>query len=134
MKIILFILISLLPVCGFAAEINFHSSILNQSKQPGSAGYILVKTRVWPESGCIIDSGKKILFPGDSGQLIIANKKECSEAGVGYSFYKAEDKDQKHLLGYISHRFRDGKFSLQVSMFCEGDQCVFRDLSPKQDK
>lgn len=125
---------SLLPICGFAAEINYSSHFINQSKTSASNGYILVKSRIWPESGCIIDSGKDILLPGERSELVIANKKECNEAGIGYSLYNANDKDKKDLLGYVSHRFRDGHFSLQVSIFCVGDQCVFRDLNPEQKR
>lgn len=134
MKIILWILMLLFPIGGFAAEANYSSHIMNQSKRSGSNGYVLVKTRVWPESGCVIDSGKAILAPGENSQLIVMNKKECDQAGVGYSLYNADDKDKKHLLGYVSHRFRDGRFSLQVSVFCEGSQCVFRDLNPEQHR
>src|SRR5437016_5487876 len=114
MKKFICILMFLLPICGFAAETNYTSHILNQSKNSKSDGYVLVKTRIWPESGCVIDSGKEILIPGDSSQLVIAKKKECDEAGVGYSLYNVDDKNKKNLLGYVSHRFRDGRFSLQV--------------------
>jgi hypothetical protein len=116
----------------FAADANYSSQILNASKQTGSKGYVLVKTRTGPESGCVVDSGKAVLQPGDSAPLVVTKKKECDQAGVGYSFYTVEDKDRKNLLGYVSHRFRDGEFSLQISMFCHEGTCIFRDLSPRQ--
>lgn len=124
--------IAILPTYVLAQTKDFSSYFMNQSKQTGSNGYTLVKTRVWPESKCVINSGKAILLPGESTQLVVANKKECDQAGVGYSMYKAEDKKNEHLLGYVSHRFRDGKFSLQVSVFCESDKCIFKDLNPDQ--
>jgi len=70
-----------------------------------------VKTRIWPESGCVIDSGKKNVNQGESTDLKIKNSKECSEAGVGYSMYQSEDKNDEHLIGYLSHRFRDGNLA-----------------------
>ncbi|WP_131783189.1 hypothetical protein [Legionella gresilensis] len=113
------------------AEDSYRSQFINQSNE-GAVKYVLVKTRVWPESGCVVDSGQEILLPGDKTQLIILKKQGCEEAGIGYSFYKSEDTKRESLLGYVSHRFRDGKFSLQISMFCESGQCVFRDLNPDQ--
>ncbi|STX52497.1 Uncharacterised protein [Legionella busanensis] len=113
------------------AEDSYSSQFINQSNE-GPIKYVLVKTRVWPESGCVVDSGQEILMPGDKTQLVISKKPGCEEAGIGYSFYKNEDTKRENLLGYVSHRFRDGKFSLQISMFCEGGQCVFRNLDPDQ--
>lgn len=34
----------------------------------------------------------------------------------------------------LSHRFRDGKFSMQIPLFCDGDKCIFRDLNPTQNR
>ncbi|WP_419419521.1 hypothetical protein ACNVED_13575 [Legionella sp. D16C41] len=120
------------PIIAFAQD-YYSSNFVNQSNQ-GTTKYTLVKTRSWPETGCIVDSGPNIILPGDGTKLVIANKKECSEAGIGYSLYKTADLNREHLLGYVSHRFRDGKFSLQVSIFCEGNQCIFRDLNPEQNR
>jgi len=132
-KLLLLVFSILLPGYLLAAEDNNYSSqLINQSKHAVAGGYTLIKTRVWPETGCVIDSGKGIIPPGESTQLKIAKKKECDQAGIGYSLYKSSDVKNTHLLGYVSHRFRDGKFSLQVSIFCEGDQCIFRGLNPQQ--
>jgi hypothetical protein len=133
-RILILISAILFPVCVIAAENNFNSQFINQSNQSGSKGFNLVKTRVWPESGCVIDSGKDVVKPGESTKLEVMNKKECDQAGIGYSMYKAEDTKNAHLLGYVSHRFRDGKFSLQISVFCEGDKCIFRDYNPQQNR
>lgn len=116
----------------FAADDDYRSLLVNQSKQPGSTGFKLVKTKMWPNSTCVIDSGKQILNPGESTELKIKNNKECNESGIGYSMYKVEDIKNEHLLGYLSHRFADGKFSIQISRFCEGDKCIFTDLNPEQ--
>ncbi|KTD43064.1 hypothetical protein [Legionella parisiensis] len=115
------------------AEDNYTSKFINESNQ-GAKKYTLVKTRMWPESGCIIESGANMIFPGESTQLVIAKKQGCDQAGIGYSLYKTTDSKQEHLLGYVSHRFRDGTFSLQVSIFCKNKQCIFRDLNPAQDR
>ncbi|MCE0722041.1 MULTISPECIES: hypothetical protein [Legionella] len=115
------------------AEDNYNSHFINESNK-GAEKYTLVKTRMWPESGCIIESGPDILLPGEKTQLVIAKKQGCDQAGIGYSLYKTADNKQEHLLGYVSHRFRDGTFSLQVSIFCNDKQCVFRDLNPDQDR
>jgi hypothetical protein len=123
MKCILLACAIALPAYAIAAENNYNSELVNETKQAGSEGFKLVKTRIWPESGCVIDSGKKNLNPGDSTNLTIKKSKECSE-----------DTQGKNLLGYLSHRFRDGKFSIQVSIFCEGKKCLFRDLNPLQNR
>lgn len=119
------------PLSYAAVNPDYRSKFINQSNQ-GPTQYTLVKTRIWPQTGCILSSGPEVLLPGDAAELVIANKKDCDQAGIGYSFYKAEDTKKQQLLGYISHRFRDGQFSLQVSVFCEGGQCIFKELNPKQ--
>ena len=130
-KLLLLAIAILLPTYALAED-NYSSQLVNQSKNSGGESYDLVKTRVWPESGCVVDSGKDNVNPGENGVLTIKKSKECSEAGVGYSLYQSQDKKKEHLLGYVSHRFRDGKYSLQVSIFCEGGKCIFRDLNPLQ--
>lgn len=115
------------------AEGNYNSKFINESNK-GTEKYTLVKTRLWPESGCIIESGPDKVLPGESTQLVIAKKQGCDQAGIGYSMYKTTDTKQEHVLGYVSHRFRDGTFSLQVSIFCKNNQCVFRDLNPDQNR
>lgn len=116
-----------------ASDDIYSSRLVNQSKHSGSNGYRLVKTKEWPKTGCIIDSGKQILNPGESTELKIKKSKECNESGIGYSIYKVEDTKNEHLLGYISHRLGDGKFSVQISRFCEGNDCLFTGLNPAQD-
>lgn len=133
-KSILLSLALALPICVFATEDNYSSQLVNESKHAGTDGYTLVKTRVWPETGCVIDSGKQIVNPGETSVLKVSKAKECDQAGIGYSMYKTTDKKNEHLLGYLSHRFRDGKYSMQISIFCEGDKCVFRDLNPEQNR
>ncbi|STX55625.1 Uncharacterised protein [Legionella beliardensis] len=115
------------------AEGNYISKFINESNQ-GTEKYTLVKTRMWPETGCVIESGAHMVLPGESTHLVIAKKPGCDEAGIGYSLYKTTDTKQAHLLGYVSHRFRDGTFSLQVSIFCKNNQCLFRDLNPEQNR
>lgn len=122
------------PTYLFAADNEYHSQLLNQSNQNNSAGFRLVKTKMWPNAGCLLDTGKKIVNPGESTTLTIKKDKKCHEGGVGYSMYRVEDTNNEHLLGYLSHRFADGKFSIQISRFCEGDKCVFTDLNPAQDR
>jgi hypothetical protein len=131
--LLMFVLSALWPVYAVAGD-NYSSQLVNESNQSGSQSYDLVKTRVWPEVGCVIDSGQANVNPGDSAVLTIKKSPQCSEAGVGYSLYKSEDKKKEHLLGYVAHRFRDGKYSLQVSIFCVGDKCLFRDLNPLQTR
>jgi hypothetical protein len=133
-KIKLIVLITLfIPIfSSIAAKDSYFSQLSNQSNKPNLIPYKLIKTRIWPESGCVIDSGPQIINPGDNANLRINKQKNCAEAGVGYSLYKLSDIHNKNLLGYVSHRFRDGRFSLQVSIFCEGEQCVFKDLNPEQ--
>lgn len=132
----LFVAISMIPFSTvvYAVEDNYRSHFINESNQSSSVKYTLVKTRTWPESGCVVDSGQAIVLPGETTQLVIAKKIDCDEAGIGYSLYKTDDTQYEHLLGYVSHRFRDGKFSLQVSVFCEGKPCIFRDLNPEQNR
>ncbi|MCE3043803.1 hypothetical protein [Legionella sp. 16cNR16C] len=120
-----------LPAISHADE-TYSSKFINQSNK-GSQQYTLVKTRLWPDSGCIMESGPEVLQPGDNTELVIAKKQGCDQAGIGYSLYEASDTKKQHLLGYVSHRFRDGTFSLQVSVFCKDKHCVFKDLNPKQD-
>jgi len=126
------LLVLTLPSYVIAAEDNYSSQLVNKSNQLGSNGYKLVRTKLWPSSGCIIESGKEIVNPGESTELKIKKKKECNESGIGYSMYKIEDSKNAHLLGYVSHRLGEGKFSLQISRFCHGSQCVFTDLDPEQ--
>ncbi|RAP37804.1 hypothetical protein B1207_02090 [Legionella quinlivanii] len=113
------------------ADDTYSSKFINQSDK-GSQQYTLVKTRFWPDSGCIMQSGPEVLKPGDSTELVIAKKQGCDQAGIGYSLYKVSDTKKEQLLGYVSHRFRDGTFSLQVSVFCKNEHCVFKDLNPQQ--
>lgn len=127
--LLLFILI--FPGYSIAAEDSYFSKIVNQSNQPK---YKLVKTRVWPETGCVLDSGSAVINPGESSNLRVSKNKGCDQAGIGYSLYEFSDKKNQNLIGYVSHRFRDGKFSLQVSIFCVGQECVFKDLNPQQKK
>ena len=115
------------------AEDNYKSKFINESNKEAEK-YTLVKTRMWPESGCIIESGPQIILPGAHTQLIVAKKEGCDQAGIGYSLYKTSDTKKEHLLGYVSHRFREGIFSLQISIFCKNNQCLFRNLNPDQDK
>lgn len=131
-SLLLLILILVLPTYLMAADDSYFSQLSNESNKPHLVPYKLIKTRIWPESGCVIDSGPQILNPGDNAHFQVSKKKGCDQAGIGYSLYKSSDKDNKNLLGYVAHRFRDGRFSLQVSIFCEGDKCVFRDLNPQQ--
>lgn len=123
-----------LPTYVVAAEDIYSSQLVNQSKHSGSEGFKLVKSKVWPNSVCVIDSGKQILNPGESTELKIKKTRECNESGVGYSIYKLEDTKNEHLLGYLSHRLGEGKFSIQISRFCEGSNCVFTDLNPQQNR
>lgn len=133
-KVIYICMLILLPFCATANE-TYSSVLINQSnQQPDTNGYKLIKTKMWPSYGCIIDSGKEILYPGERTTLKIKNNSHCQESGIGYSIYKMSDQKNEHLLGYLSHRLGAGKFSIQVSRFCEGEQCVFRDLNPEQDR
>lgn len=123
----------LLPQQLMAEEI-YSSKLVNDSKVLGSNGYKLVKTKMWPQSGCILESGKEILYPGESATLKIRKIDQCNESGIGYSIYKMDDQKNVHLLGYASHRLGAGKFSLQISRFCEGKECFFTGLNPEQDQ
>lgn len=125
---------SLMPNYVLGAQDVYSSQLVNQSKQSGSNGYKLVKTKMWPNSSCVIDAGKEVLNPGDTTMLKIKKSQDCAESGIGYSIYKMEDTNNEHLLGYLSHRLGSGKFSVQISRFCEGEQCVFTDLNPEQKK
>ncbi|STY29167.1 Uncharacterised protein [Legionella wadsworthii] len=120
-----------LPAITYAED-NYNSKFINESDK-GSEPYTLVKTRVWPDSGCIIESGPNIILPGEHTELVVAKKQGCDQAGIGYSMYKKSDKKKEHLLGYVSHRFRDGTFSLQISVFCNDKECVFKNLNPSQN-
>lgn len=117
-----------------AAEGVYSSELVNQSKQQSSNGFKLIKTKMWPNNGCLIDTGKQIVNPGESTTLKIKKDMKCNESGVGYSIYRLEDMKNEHLFGYLSHRFADGKFSIQISRFCEGNKCVFMDLNPEQSR
>lgn len=133
-NLILFLLTMALPTYLVAAEDVYSSELINQSKQQNANGFKLIKTRMWPDNGCLIDTGKQIVEPGESTTLKIKKDIKCNESGVGYSIYRVEDKKNEHLFGYLSHRFADGKFSLQISRFCESNKCVFMDLNPEQDR
>lgn len=130
---VLSIVAMLLPQQLLAEEI-YSSMLVNNSKVSGSNGYKLVKTKMWPQSGCILESGKETLYPGDSVILKIRKSDQCNESGIGYSIYKMDDQKNSHLLGYASHRLGAGKFSLQISRFCEGKECIFTGLNPEQDQ
>jgi len=124
----------LLPAYLIAAENDYQSQLINQSNQHNSGGFKLIKTKMWPSSSCLLDTGKKIVNPGESTTLKIKKDKQCNECGIGYSVYRMEDTKNEHLLGYLSHRFADGKFSLQMSRFCEEGKCVFSSLNPEQSR
>ena len=66
--------------------------------------------------------------------LKIKKSRDCDQSGIGYSIYQVGDTHHQYLLGYLSHRFADGKFSVQISRFCEGNECVFKDLDPEQTR
>ena len=85
---ILFFLTIALPTYVVAAKYIYSSLLVNQSKHSGSNGFKLVRTKVWPNSVCVIDMGKQIVNPGESTELKIKKNKECRESGVGYSIYK----------------------------------------------
>lgn len=132
-KLTLIFLTTIFPFYVAAEEI-YSSKMVNKSKHSGSNGYKLIKTKTWPHSGCLIDTGKQIVFPGEIAILKVKKDEKCKESGVGYSIYKVEDKKNQHLLGYVSHRLGSGKFSVQISRFCEGEECVFSGLNPEQKK
>lgn len=136
LKVVVVLLTLILPVCSLAAQDEYSSVLVNESKNANSIGFTLIKTRVWPDStpSCLIDSGKQVLSPGESTLLKIKKNKECNQAGIGYSIYRVDDNKHQHLLGYLSHRFANGKFSMQISRFCEGDKCIFKDLHPEQNR
>jgi hypothetical protein len=125
----------LLPTYLLAATNDYTSELLNESNQNNSKGYILIKTREWPTKGCLIETGDEVIYPGESTLLKIKHDdKKCSDSGVGYEIYRTEDTKKENLLGYLSHRLGAGKFSVQISRFCEGDKCVFKNLNPAQDR
>lgn len=136
--LLFFILCLFLVISGMknavAAREEFSSKLINQSKQAKSLGYILVKTRTWPETGCVLDSGKERVNPGENSIFRVKKARACDQAGIGYSIYSVDDVKNEHLIGYLSHRFRDGRFSMQISLFCEGSECIFRDLNPTQSR
>lgn len=124
----------LFPIFLLAAENDYRSQLVNQTNQSLSGGFKLVKTRMWPTAGCLIDTGKQIINPGESTLLKIKKDKQCNQAGIGYSIYRMDDLKNSNLYGYLSHRFADGKFSMQISRFCKGDKCLFKDLNPEQNR
>lgn len=123
----------LLPHYIMAADNAYSSQLTNESNYAGSKGFKLIRSKMWPNAECVVNSGKAILYPGESTELKIKKSKACAESGVGYSIYRMDDTHHQHLLGYISHRLGDGKFSVQISRFCE-DKCRFIDLDPKQNR
>lgn len=123
-----------LPTALFAGKNNYHSQLVNQTNQHHTEGFKLIKTKMWPTTGCLLDTGKRIVKPGESTILSIKNDANCNECGVGYSIYRISDVQNKHLFGYLSHRFADGKFSVQISRFCKVGKCVFADLNPEQNR
>jgi len=127
-KGIIFSLALLLPVYATASDF-YTSDLNNNSKTAKSAGYYLVQDKVWSENGCVADSGKDKLNPGDTTTLKI--KKECKWGGVRYKIQTVKDNTS---MGFLSHSFHDGTFSLEVTANCNNNKCVFRDLSPEQNR
>lgn len=130
---ILFIFSVVLSVSLYAGTDEYRSLLVNETNQHHNK-YRLIKTRMWPNDACLLDSGKVIVNPGETTTLRIKKDATCDQAGVGYEIYPAEDTEKQHLLGYLSHRFADEKFSVQISRFCKGERCVFADLNPEQER
>jgi len=129
-KFILLLLAMTLPTYIVAAEDSYSSELVNQSNHAGLSGVRLVKSKLWPSTpGCLIDTGKAIVNPGESTVLKIKKAKECEVSGVGYEIYPVADTKKEHLLGYLSHRFEDARFTFQVARICDGTKCVFTDES-----
>lgn len=118
----------LLPAYAFAID-HYASQLANNSKTAKSTGYYLTQDKTWGESGCIISPGKEKLNPGDITLLKI--KKNCKWGGVGYQIHDMKDGT---LMGFLAHSFRDGKFFVEITDSCINNQCVFRDLSPEQNR
>jgi hypothetical protein len=128
LKGFLFGLALLLPVYASAANV-YTSELSNHSKTEKSAGYYLVQDKVWSENGCVADSGKEKLNPGDMTTLKI--KKDCKWGGVRYKIHQVKGDATK---GYLAHSFHDGTFTIEITENCNNNNCEFRDLSPEQDR
>ena len=119
----------LLPSCVLAADETISSKLTNQSKQQDTGGYYLEQVKVYAENDCVKDSGSKKINPGESTVLTV--KKGCIWGGVRYKIINVDTKKE---MGSLSHNYRDGAFSIEVSAPCTGTDCNFYDLSPVQDR
>jgi len=116
-----------LPLCAVAEEGDYTSKLTNKSKENGGTGYTLVQDRTWGEPTCVVDTGSKELKPGDSTNLSI--KKGCKWGGVQYKIMKEGDNSD---VGRLSHSFRDGTFTIEITSECQNTGCDFYDLNPQQ--
>lgn len=121
--------ISILPAYVMAANDNFTSKLVNQSKLNDSEGYYLVQDKILGENDCVKVDGNKKLNPGDSAQLNI--KKECNWGVVRYKIFSVKDNKD---MGYLGHSFHDGNFSIDVTSVCKGSECSFYGLNPEQNR
>lgn len=122
------IIASLLSPLAFGDD-NYSSTLANKSTQKNNEGYYLVQEQAWSEEGCILEKGKQRINPGESSVLTI--KKGCIWGGIRYKvFNMANDK----YMGFLSHSFREGTFSLEITAPCNGKECIFYDLNPEQDR
>jgi hypothetical protein len=122
-KIVLLVLVIALPVCSLAADF-YSSTFTNQSKQydPQGNGYILQHAATWGND-CLLNEGKRRLKPGESSLLKI--KKTCEWAGVKYKILNKHD-----TIGFVSHSYRNKKFTVEVSSACIKDTCTFTGMPP----
>lgn len=128
------LLIMALPTHEVETGLSDSAEVINASQKADSKGYKIIKTASWP-TGCIIDSGKAIIYPNEETHYVIKNDKQCNDSGVGNQIYHVEDTKNEKLLGYMSiHRYGDIKFVLQVASFCIQDKCIFKDFNPAQER
>lgn len=128
-KFMVLILAMTAPVYASAAEEANSSTLNNKTTQNDPDGFYLVQDKVWGENGCVIDSGKKQINPGESNILKIKNG--CTWGGIRYKIVKVSTKAD---MGYLGHSFRDGSFTIDITEPCTGSECNFYDLSPQQNR
>ena len=121
----LFSMAFILPV--HASDADFYTSKLSNNSKTAD-GYYLVQDKIWSEKGCVVDTGKDKLNPGDTATLKI--KKDCKWGVVKYQIHKMKDDAS---MGFLAHSFHDGEFSLEITKKCSNNNCIFRDLSLEQN-
>ncbi|MGD9764145.1 MAG: hypothetical protein AB7V27_10560 [Candidatus Binatia bacterium] len=120
-------LLTVLFTAGMTRADHSTHKLTNNSKPPEA--YYLVKDRIISQADCIVYRGNDRINPGESASFDI--KESCKWGVVVYRVFDASNNLEK---GTVAQSYRDGETTIEVKSHCKGNDCVFYDMNPRQDR